>query len=279
MKNGSRYSFSFFAIFIFMNIFCHPAIANQTNSSDNEGQAGFAVIIWISAAFFVGLVAGGLLIYYYSRSKIYSILSAEREKYLHDLEHDSRQDPLLREVFKYIGIVGILKKSKDKKVKVINNSDKKFAELKAQYVNLKKEYKNRPVVATEQDRANEFPAGSPEEKEDISEINTEIYFTIPESNGSFKNTSARKIKEIDCFYKIEPDDDYQSGKLHFISGEYDLRALDNIDYYLSPVCEIQNISDRSKARKIQMTRTGSVIKRGDSWIIDGKDKVKIKLIE
>jgi hypothetical protein len=279
MKNGFGYSLSFF-IFISLNVFCNPVFANQTKGSDTEGQAaGFAVLIWVAAAFLIGLIAGGFLIYYYSRSKIYSILSAEREKYLHDLKLDTRQDPLLREIFQYIGIVGILKKSKDKKVKAINNSEKKIAELRVQNVKLKSEYKNKISDAARKDHVIDFPQGSSDEQENNSDIKTEIYFTIPESDGSFKNINARKIKEIDCFYKIEPDDDCQRGKLYFVSGEYDLRALDNIDYYLSPVCEIQNISDRSKARKIQMTGTGSVIKKGGSWIIDGKDKVKIKLVE
>ena len=277
MKNGSGYSLSFF-IFISLNIFCHPVFANQTKEGDTEGQAGFAVIIWVAVAFIIGLIAGGFLIYYYSRSKIYSILSAEREKYLHDLKLDTRQEPLLREIFKYIGIVGILKKSKDKKVKAINNSEKKIAELKEQNVKLKSEFKNK-IEAADQDHPIDFQPGSSDEPGDNSDITTEIYFTIPESDGSFKNINARKIKEIDCFYKIKSDDDCQSGKLFFVSGEYDLRALDNIDYYLSPVCEIQNISDRSKARKIQMTGSGSVIKKGDTWIINGKDKVKIKLVE
>ena len=278
MKNGYRFLLSFL-IFLSLNIFCFPVFADQANSCVNEEKTGFVFVIWVAAAFLIGLIAGSLLIYYYSRSKIYSILSAEREKYLHDLEQDTRQDTLLREIFRYIGIVGLLKKSKDKKVKIINNLDKKISELKGQNAKLKREYKNRIDAATEQGRANGFPDSSPDEPEDNSDNNSEIYFTIPESDGSFKNINARKTKEIDCFYKIETDDDFQGGKLYFISGEYDLRALDNIDYYLRPVCEIQNISDRSKARKIQMTGTGSVIKRGGSWIIDGKEKVKIKLVE
>ena len=274
MKNRFRYCLSLLTIILPLV----PVIANQTKG-DSEAQTGSAVPLWVAVAFIGGLVAGALLIYFFSRWKIYSILSAEREKYLHDLKLDTRQEPLLREIFQYIGIVAILKKSKDKKVKAINNSEKKISELRVQNVKLKSEVKNKIESAAEQYHAVDFNQGSSDEPEDNSDNVTEIYFTIPESDGSFKNINARKIREIDCFYKIEPDDDCQSGKLYFVSGEYDLRALDNIDYYLSPVCEIQNISDRSKARKIQMTGTGSVIKKGDSWIIDGKDKVKIKLVE
>jgi hypothetical protein len=107
---------------------------------------------------------------------------------------------------------------------------------------------------------------------------TEIYFTIPEGDGSFKTVNARNGQDVDCFYKIVPDKSGQRGKLYFIPGDYDLRALDNIDYYLNPVCEIQNISDRAYARKISMTDPGSVIKRGDIWKIEENNKVKIKLV-
>ena len=107
---------------------------------------------------------------------------------------------------------------------------------------------------------------------------TEIYFTIPENDGSFKTTNGKNVKGIDCFYKIELDKDVRKGKLHFISGDYDLRALDNIDYYLNPVCEIENISERKHSRKIKMVNPGTVLLSSDCWKIDIKNKVKIKLI-
>ena len=106
----------------------------------------------------------------------------------------------------------------------------------------------------------------------------EFFFTIPENDGSFKAANAKNNKEIDCFYKIELEKRGQTGKLEFISGDYDLRALDNIDYYLNPVCEIQNIADRKNARKIQLISHGTIIKSGDNWKIDEKNKVKIKLV-
>ncbi|KAA6338481.1 hypothetical protein EZS27_013520 [termite gut metagenome] len=113
-------------------------------------------------------------------------------------------------------------------------------------------------------------------KPDTQEIVNQkfIYFDIPKTDGSFKNPKTQQGN--DTFYKIELDDSKQIGKLFFISG-YDLRALDNIDYYLNPVCEIQNIEDRIGAKRIKMVKTGTVILlNGDSWKI--KEKVKIKLI-
>ncbi|MGE5456810.1 MAG: hypothetical protein ACM3RX_00485 [Methanococcaceae archaeon] len=271
MKNRSRYFLSFL-ILIPPDLLCAPVLANQNN--EVQGLSG-GLTMWITAAFLAGLVTGALLIYLYSRSKIYSILSGEKKKYLHDLEQDERQDPIFRIFFQYIGIVGLLKKSKDKKVNAIDNLNGKISKLRAQNEKLKREYRKGPGAVPGQDV--EYDVSSTDETEDNFN-NKEKYFTIPENDGSFKNINSRKVKEADCFYKIELNDDCQSGKLHFLTGDYDLRALDNIDYYLSPVCEIQNISERSKARRIQMTGTGSVIKKGDNWIFDGKEKVKIKLV-
>jgi len=57
-----------------------------------------------------------------------------------------------------------------------------------------------------------------------------------------------------------------------------MRALDNIDYYLNPVCDIINISERMNARKISVINSGIVLKIGASWKIEANNKVKIKLI-
>ena len=66
-----------------------------------------------------GVIAGGFLIYQYSRSRIYSILAAEKYKYLDDLKQDTGQDLLLRKYFRYIGIVEKLKLSKDQRRKLL----------------------------------------------------------------------------------------------------------------------------------------------------------------
>ena len=97
--------------------------------------------------------------------------------------------------------------------------------------------------------------------------------TIPSGLIKLKN-----VKELDCFYKIEIDKNNQKGKLFFISSEFDSRALDNIDYYLNPVCEIENISDRTHAKKINVVDFGTVVLNGDTWKIESTKKLKIRLI-
>jgi len=239
--------------------------------------------MWIVIGFLPGVIAGGFLIYQYSKSRIYSILAAEKYKYLDDLKQDTGQSLLLRKYFRYIGIVAKLKLSKDQKKDIIENNNKEIGQLKRQNEKIKAENERNEKAVAEQKTTADNQASSRDRFDGdpgkfFRSNKTEIYFTIPEGDGSFKTVNARNSQDIDCFYKIVPDKSGQKGKLYFISGDYDLRALDNIDYYLNPVCEIQNISDRTYARKISMTDPGSVIRRGDIWIIEENRKVKINLV-
>lgn len=239
--------------------------------------------MWIVIGFLPGVIAGGILVYLYSRSGIYSILATEKYKYLNNLKQDTGQHLLVRKYFKYIGVVAKLKQSKDQKKDIIENSNREMGHLKRLVEKLTKENGRLEEIIAElkitsdnQASARNQPDGDPGRS--FRSNKTEIYFTIPEGDGSFKSVNAKNGQDIDCFYKIVPDKSGQKGKLYFISGDYDLRALDNIDYYLNPVCEIQNISDRTYARKISMTDPGSVVKQGDIWIIEENSKVKIKLV-
>ena len=239
--------------------------------------------MWIVIGFLPGVIAGGFLIYQYSKSRIYSILAAEKYKYLDDLKQDTGQDLLLRKYFRYIGIVAKLKLSKDQKKDIIENNNREIGQLKRQNEKLKTENDRKEIALAEQKNTAEKQTSARDRFDgdpgkSIRNNKTEIYFTIPEGDGSFKTVNARNGQDIDCFYKIVPDKSGQKGKLYFIPGDFDLRALDNIDYYLNPVCEIQNISDRTYARKISMTDPGSVIRRGDIWIIEENNKIKIKLV-
>jgi len=243
------------------------------------------VWLWIVTGFLPGFLAGSFLIYQYSRSKIYSILAKEKYKYLYDLNQNAGQNLLLRKCFKYIRIVALLKQSKDEKKNTIGNNNKEIALLKNQNEKLKTENELKEKIiadyeinAHDQPSAREYFNAQPGKSFVTSDSRPEIFFTIPEGDGSFKASNAKNGQDIGCFYKIVPDKGGLRGKLYFVSGDYDLRALDNIDYYLSPVCEIQNITDRTFARKIITTDPGIVIKRGDNWKIEDNCKVKIKLV-
>jgi hypothetical protein len=262
--------------------FQEPGKKSETGPDEPSKKKTIPVWVWSVIGLILGIFAGGFLIYQYSKSRIYSILADEKYKYLDDLKQDAGQNLLLRKYFRYIGIVAKLKLSKDQKKNIIENNNREIGQLKRQNEKLRAENERNEKVMAEQKIAADIQAsardrfdGDPGKSFRINK--TEIYFTIPEGDGSFKTVNARNGPDVDCFYKILPDKSGQRGKLYFISGDYDLRALDNIDYYLNPVCEIQNISDRAYARKISMTDPGSVIKLGDIWKIEENNKVKIKL--
>ena len=64
----------------------------------------------------------------------------------------------------------------------------------------------------------------------------------------------------------------------YISGTQDKRAINRLDSYLKPVCDIDNIINAENASKIEVLKNGKVIKIADSWVIDTNHKVKIKLV-
>ncbi len=241
--------------------------------------------IWGLSGFLMGLLVGCLAVFLYSRYSIYNILESEKNKYLNDLEKDTRNNPLHREVFKYIGIVEILKKRKNLKQDQLIAKNNTIAELMVQNEELfdDVEQLRKRLINLKMNKENQTSAGEgyhvrSHDQTVKSENTSEIFFTIPESDGSFRITNAKNTKGIDCFYKIIPDKSDQKGVLQYLSGDYDLRALENIDYYLNPVCEIQNISGRTFAKKIVMTESGRVIRRNDSWQIEENGKVKVKLV-
>lgn len=282
MKNLFRYFICLSAI-----LFIPLALSGQpdTVTSGHPFKISIPVWVWIAGGTLLGFIAGAALIYIFTRAKIFSILSNEKRKYLNNLNYDSEQTLFVRKFFSHIGIVAMLKKSKDDKSEIILKKNLEIRELKERNEDLRAEYAQKEKALKNRQVINESPlspgapqASQPVRPEPVPPVKTGIFFTIPESDGTFKSVNAKSVQEIDCYYKIEPDKNGQYGRLYFISGNYDMRALDNIDYYLNPVCEIQNIINRTNARKIVMTATGVVVRRGDHWKVEESNKVKIKLV-
>lgn len=293
MKNLFRY-FICLSVILFIPL----ALSGQpdTVTSGQPFKISIPGWVWIAGGTLLGFIAGAALIYIYSRAKIFSILSNEKRKYIKDLKNDSEQTLFVRKFFSHIGIVAMLKKSKDEKSEIINKKNlelralkERNEDLRAEYAQKEKALKNRQVISENPSSPGAPPdsqpvrpgapqASQPVRPEPVPPVKTEKFFTIPESDGTFKLVNAKSVQEIDCYYKIEPDKSGQYGRLYFIPGNYDMRALDNIDYYLNPVCEIQNIINRTNARKIVMTATGVVVRRGDHWKVEESNKVKIKLV-
>ena len=272
MKSLLKYSIAF-SIFLFTSC---TSLANP-NTKGTEPNSSSLLLMFI--ILLIGFFIGALFIYVYSKSKIYSILSNEKHKYF-----DSLKDNNQKYLFKYIGLVRELKISKDEKKIERDEFLEEKNNLKNELKKLKlKDSKNDAIALSYQSESpysdlNEISKPILLKIEDNSNLPNEIYFTIPEKDGTFKTTNGKNIGGDDSFYKIVIGNDKQKGKISFISGALDLRALDNIDYYLNPVCEIENIVDRMQAKKIKMINPGIVQLSGDTWKIDVNNKVKIRLI-
>jgi len=104
-----------------------------------------------------------------------------------------------------------------------------------------------------------------------------VYFSIPDSEGCFSVEEQKEsYDEYENWYKIEHNQNDNIGKLFYIPGIMDLRAIENIDFYLNPVCEIQNIMNRKNVTKIEMLEPGEVYLSGNTWKINKTKPVKIK---
>jgi hypothetical protein len=106
--------------------------------------------------------------------------------------------------------------------------------------------------------------------------NSPLFFTIPEADGTFNAEKGESVADDRKFYRIISAADKETGELHFISGQFDRKAIENIDYYLIPVCEVENISLRNNASKIVQKEAGRVVKISGKWVTDKKIKVKLQ---
>lgn len=269
MKSILKYPLGFL-MFLSFTVFANPVVKETQPITSN-----FLLMVVILV---IGLIIGALSIYLYSKSKIYSILSNERFNYLDSMKEKPKF------LFKYIAIVKELKESKDKKKRDKEGLIKKNDELNKEMNKLKSYFeKSEDIFENKKDSLSNNQQDTITKAidlkiEPLKSSGSEIYFEIPEEDGTF-NTQDGKIKQnIYCFYKIVTEDDPLKGKIYFISGSLDLRALGNIDNYLNPVCEIANIANRIQAKRIEMSNPGTVFLNGDSWKIDVNNKVKLRLI-
>jgi hypothetical protein len=274
MKNILKYPTGILMLmFIFVSetLFGNPTLKDTQETTQNS-----VLCIFI---FLIGLLIGAISIYLYSRWKIYTILSTEKHFYFESLKNSEQ-----KYFFKYIGLIGELKKRKD-----VKKSDN--IELMSENEELKKELKKSKIVfekvgyisqnrkdSRENNEADIISVPIDLSIEPVKSFESEMYFEIPEEDGTFKIHDGKRKQNTYSFYKIIAGKDPLQGEIHFIPGSLDLRALGNIDNYLNPVCEIDNISDRMHAKKIKMLNPGTVFLNGESWKIDVNNKVKIRLI-
>ena len=139
--------------------------------------------------------------------------------------------------------------------------------------------KNETTKSEELSSKPEYPAKSMEWDLSKDGVNkSESYFSIPENDGRFIIDKGEQTNDGSKYYKIVCRTNSDEGDLFYISGPQDKRAINRLDSYLKPVCDIDNIINAENASKIEVLKNGKVIKIADSWVIDTNHKVKIKLV-
>ncbi len=101
------------------------------------------------------------------------------------------------------------------------------------------------------------------------------YFGIPDSEGNFPASQAGSQYDSRKLYMIVTRPGSDRGELHYISGELDMKAINNIDYYLVPVCEIFDISVRNSASRVLQEAKGAALLSSGKWICTTRVKVKL----
>ena len=104
---------------------------------------------------------------------------------------------------------------------------------------------------------------------------TLLYFGIPDNQGNFPASQGASQYDNRKLYMIVTRPGTDRGELHYISGELDMKAINNIDYYLVPVCEISDISARNNATRVIQEAKGAVLLASGKWICTTRVKVKL----
>jgi hypothetical protein len=263
--------------------------------AQNSFKKSTIKVIKYLSVFILGFILGGLAVYFFVRRHFLGILGEDRDKYLSEIK-DSRNYRM-----SVLALFDLLKQRKDKykneceqQVNELNDELAKRTQLSSTLKALEK--RNTELTRTKLELENILnnplapkrvfnnnnnmpgplkiePRTAPSNRRLLS-----VYFSIPESDGAFSVEKGVPFFDDRKYYKIEYPENSDKGVLHFLSGQFDLKAIDNIDYYLMPVCDIDNISDRNSATKILQKEPGTVVRYADKWVIDKDKKVKVKLI-
>jgi hypothetical protein len=239
----------------------------DANPPDPEKQNWFLIASFILLSFFVG----AFLCFYIIRSKIYQIMDEDLDKYKNIIQESG--------AFTFLSMVKLLKKRK-------NEYKKKVEEFEIKYPDTQKTPKSEDNIVISASNENDSNVKNIEETNNTVEWNITndsnnqkgLFFTIPDGEGKFEVSDGKSQNDGNCFYRIENKPNSNQAILSYISNEKDKRAIENIENYLLPVCDIENFSDRRNASKVHMKVSGIVKLNNGIWVIDPNHKVKIKLV-
>ena len=102
-----------------------------------------------------------------------------------------------------------------------------------------------------------------------------LYFGIPDKYGNFPADRGEHLYDNRKLFKIVFPRGSDHGELHYISGDLDMKAINNGDYYLLPVCEISNLEGRDTATRVIQEEKGGVRLTSGKWSMTTRVRVKL----
>ena len=246
-----------------------PVSGGASNQAVAEGQNWKFVLLIGFLSFLIGM----FITFFIIKSRIYYLLDDDKETYKNSVQ---------RGLFSFLSMISLLKKRKDdykNRVSELLNKIEKL-EKKPKSENDTTSKTNIDNVENEQLAVNTDDSSKSIEWVISKEAgnNSISYFSIPENDGRFIIEKGEQANDGSKYYKIVNRTSSDEGDLFYISGTQDKRAINRLDSYLKPVCDIDNIINAENASKIEVLKNGKVIKIADSWVIDTNHKVKIKLV-
>lgn len=263
-------------------------LANQEEGSSNIPIRILDIILIVLCVFLIGLLFGSWLIYRLSKKRIYSILKMEKNNYLNEYSDNKKKS-----IFKYIGIIYVLRDRKNlhkQEKEIINN---KHETLQLELINQKKinkqlfeenislgkklENKNIDNKSNNSEEIFDQPEVTVTEKAENQTKHTKKFFTMPNYDGSFNISNGDDNNDGKKNYVIIYEELSNQGELIYLPSDRDQRSINRFEAILKPVCDIINIANTDSATSIELLESGKVSLVIDKWVVDLDNKVKIKL--
>lgn len=262
---------------------------NQRLSQSDIKNQWFKIVV-AGCIFIIGVILGSLLFLFFIKTKIRTILRQENG---HDYEYYLNSANDSSHSFGFLNVIELLFKGgieyekyakEDRKIRMFNKElEKENKQLKSKVKTLYSEVDELSLVASKN------KSNFSKKDETVSSVTKtlewsveskpkdRLYFSMPENNGSFNISNGSISNDGKKYFKIEFEKSTTIGELFFLSGERDQKAINRLESYLKPVCDIENITNASTSTRIELIHTGKVSLINDSWLIDPNHKVKIKL--
>lgn len=252
--------------------------------SRSQKQIPWKSFLIYGSLFIIGLVVGSLFIFLITKHKIKSIVEDKYYEYLN--AHDNHS----RFLFGYLSVVFFLQKRKIFYESKTKNNGFGIAKLEQKISQLEREKqvlldenielgkKTEQLQPKKQASEPEKHSATPNSfNSQSTKLLTKAYFSMPGSDGSFQISNGEPSNDGKKYFRIEFEDSSNRGELFYIPSERDQKAINRLESFLKPVCDIENISNAATATKIELIQSGKVSLINDSWVIDTKNKIKIKL--